>query len=122
MASPAHALNHEIIDDLMVILGEGFNEIIKEQVAQAHVYLRELQPLLDADDAESAMRRAHAFKSSAGQIGLQGIHALAQNLESTCKADMGTGAVSPQARDLYRAITAEFPEAVRLLLRYTQGF
>lgn len=118
MDAPEHRLNHEIIDDLSGILGEGFGEIVREQVAQGQVYLRELQRLLGEADAERAMRCAHALKSSAGQIGLQGIHALAWELERICKEDMARGEMNPRAMELHRIIAREFPHAVQALQDY----
>lgn len=121
MTNPAHALNHEIIDDLRAILGSGFDEIVKEQVEQAGIYLGELQQLLDDDDAYMAMRRAHALKSSAGQIGLHGIYRLARDLEVACDADAEKGQASPQAKALFRQLRDGFAGAVQKLLDYTRG-
>lgn len=120
MTVSAHALNHEIIDDLKAILGEGFDEIVEEQVEQAGIYLRDLKTLLTEGNVEMAMRRAHALKSSAGQIGLQGIFALAKELEFTCNADADKGEVSHHAQELFQTICDEFAGAVKALVTYTR--
>lgn len=118
MAESARTLNLEIIDDLKTILGDGFDEIIDEQLEQASIYLRELQQSLADDQPEAAMRCAHSLKSSAGQIGLQGIHALAKELEFTCSVDSERGESSLQAKELCRMIIDELPGAVQSLRNY----
>lgn len=120
MTTSAQALNREIIDDLKTILGEGFDEIIREQVEQSGEYMRDIQQALDGDDSATAMRRAHALKSSVGQIGLQGIHALAKELEFTCNADSEKGEVSSHAKQLHMLIGDEFPGAVKALVAYVK--
>lgn len=118
MTASAHALNHEIIDDLKTILGDGFDEIIDEQVEQAAIYLSELQQQLGRNQPQEVVRLAHSLKSSAGQIGLHGIHALAKELEAVSIADSEGGACSLQATELFRTIVEEMPSAVQGLRRY----
>lgn len=120
MTASAHALNHEIIDDLKTILGDGFDEIIDEQVEQAAIYLRQLQQYIADDQPQEVARLAHSLKSSAGQIGLHGIHALAKELEATSLADSEGGQCSGQAKELFRTIVEEMPAAVQGLRRYLQ--
>jgi len=120
MTISAQALNYEIIDDLKAILGDGFADIIREQVEQSSVYMQEIRQLLDANDAKGAMRQAHALKSSVGQIGLQGMHALAKELEFTCNADSEKGEVSTHARQLYNLIGDELPGAIKALVVYVK--
>lgn len=118
MSSSAHALNHEIIDDLYAILGDGYTEIVNEQVQQALKYLQELQLYLQENDIQKAMRTAHALKSSAGQVGLQGIHDLTKKLEFQCIEDQASNASSAEAKQLYHTICAEFEGAMQALRNY----
>jgi HPt (histidine-containing phosphotransfer) domain-containing protein len=121
MPISAHALNHEIIDDLYAILGDGYTEIVDEQVEQALKYLKELGELLQADNAKMVTRTAHALKSSAGQVGLEGIHALAKNLEIVSTADQEQGVCSDEAKMLHRTICTEFKAAVMALRDYVKN-
>jgi HPt (histidine-containing phosphotransfer) domain-containing protein len=121
MTASAHALNHEIIDDLHAILGEGYGEIVEEQVEQAKEYLGEIAGYLAADDPGHVKIKAHGLKSSAGQIGLQGIHALAKELEMTSLADEAHGACSVEAKALYQTICDELFGAVKALHGYAES-
>lgn len=118
MSASAQALNHEIIDDLYGILGDGYDEIVDEQVEQAQLYLSELDAFLAEDKPNGAMRRAHALKSSAGQVGMHGIYALAKELEMICLADEQNNSCSSQAKILYTTICEEFAGAVQALRNY----
>lgn len=121
MSLPHCNLNREIIDDLQTILGDGFAEIVEEQVEQAVVYIRDMEDLLATNQPEMAMRRAHALKSSAGQVGLQGMHALAKELELTCKADIPSGQTSEKALQLFRTLQKDFTLATQLLRQYIKS-
>lgn len=118
MSASAHALNHEIIDDLRSVLGDGFNDILDEQLEQAGHYLVELEELLRQGDSDQAMRKAHALKSSVGQVGLQGIYALAKELEFMCNSSIGKRLPNTHALELLRLLSDEFPAAVENLRRY----
>lgn len=121
MLSTHHHLNREIIDDLQTILGNGFAEIMAEQVEQATGYIKDLKDLLEANQSDMAMRRAHALKSSVGQIGLQGIYALAKELELACKADSESGKTSEKSLRFFRTLQEEFNPAVLHLRQYVKS-
>lgn len=121
MSSTHHHLNREIIDDLQAILGNGFTEIMAEQVEQATEYIKDLKDLLEANQSDMAMRRAHALKSSAGQIGLQGIYALAKELELACKADSDGGRTSEKSWRFFYTVQEEFSPAVQHLRQYVKS-
>lgn len=121
MSSTYYHLNREIIDDLQAILGNGFAEIMAEQVEQATGYIKDLKDLLEAHQSDMAMRRAHALKSSVGQIGLQGIYALAKELELACKADSDSDRTSEKTWRFFRAMQEEFNPAVQHLRQYVKS-
>lgn len=121
MVASAQTLNHEIIDDLHAILGEGYGEIVDEQVEQAKQYLEEMAGYFAANDPHQVKMKAHGLKSSAGQIGLQGIHALAKELEMTSLADEANGACSTEAKVLYKTICDELFGAVKALQGYADS-
>ncbi|MGB1539774.1 MAG: Hpt domain-containing protein [Rickettsiales bacterium] len=98
MLEAYQALNEEIIDDLQTILGGGFGEIVEEQVIQAREYMKDMQQNLKDQDSQKMMRNAHALKSSAGQIGLEGIHLKAKEIETLCREDIDSG--SPMRGDI----------------------
>lgn len=119
MSVSSASLNTQIIDDLRAILGEDFNMIVEEQLTQARKYMDELHHLLQNNDVNMAMRRAHSLKSSVGQVGLYDIQLLAKDLELTCRADMDRGSISHHARELFNQIIAGFDYAVESLESYT---
>ena len=121
MSLPHQSLNREIIDDLQTILGDGFSEIVDEQVEQAVGYIKDLEELLRANQSDMAMRRAHALKSSSGQVGMQGIYTLAKELELACKADIQSGKTSEEALAIYQTLREQFTLAAQHLRQYIKS-
>jgi HPt (histidine-containing phosphotransfer) domain-containing protein len=111
-------LNEEIIDDMAAILGDGYAAIFEEQLLQATSYIEEIRHFLANDSVAKVPKRAHALKSSAGQVGLQGIHFLAQDLEYACAADAEKGEISQRSRDIFSRLVHEYDGAVRCLYGY----
>lgn len=113
------ALNAEIIDDLKTILGETYEEMIEEQIVAAREYLAKIQHAFETGDACAGNKLAHALKSSAGQIGLQGVHWLAKDLEMTFMADHDQGAApSERARQIFSYLTLAFEHSIQALKAY----
>lgn len=111
-------LNEEIIDDLIAILGDAYLAIFEDQIQQATAYIKEIAGHIHAGDALKASKRAHALKSSAGQVGLQSIHLLAKKLEYTCSADAEKGEISQQAKELFATLVEEYEGCVKCLYGY----
>lgn len=120
MTASHYELNYEIIDDLLSLLGVGYFELMEEQITQANEYLAEIESLMLAGtDPATVSKRAHAFKSSTGQVGLLGIYALAKKLEYQTKIDAGAGAaISGDAKQFYAELTEHYLPAVRILRDY----
>lgn len=118
----AQELNQEIIDDLFAILGDGYAEIVDDQVEQGTEYLAALGVALAENAPEKVSKGAHLLKSSAGQIGLQGIHELARDLEKSAIASTqaGTGC-SAEQKELYAALQNNFEAAVQVLRDYLKN-
>lgn len=122
MPASAQVLNQEIIEDLRAILGDGYSEIVDDQVRQGNSYLQTIAAQLAAGNADAVRKTAHSLKSSAGQIGLQGIHDLARDLEKTSAADAQTGKeCSAEAKALHAALAGAFPVAVQALRDYLRN-
>lgn len=120
MSNSAKELNTEIIDDLQAILGDGFLEIVDEQLEQAREYLSELIQLITEGNARHCSLKAHSLKSSAGQVGMQGIQFLAKDLEESCRVDMESGeGISNKSRKLFDNLVREFDTAAEELKQYT---
>lgn len=111
----AKQLNHEIIENLSSILGDGYIAIINEQVKQSKLYLQEIEGFLHENNPAMAMKRAHALKSSCNQIGMQGMGDIARDLEHVCRNDMGKGAVSAESHILLQRIQGEMDSAIQCL-------
>ncbi|MCH2546772.1 MAG: Hpt domain-containing protein [Alphaproteobacteria bacterium] len=121
MTVTAHDLNVEIIDDLFGILGEGYFEIVDEQVEQSVIYLTELKEFLANNQPAQAQKHAHSLKSSSGQVGLQGIHDMSKELEVACAEDVQSNTCSTKAVALHRTICEEFAGAVASLRSYLEA-
>lgn len=116
MLSLPHALNVEIIDDLQDILGDGYDAMVQEQINQAKLYLSEIGAHASSGDAKEMSGKAHSLKGSTGQVGLQGIHHLAAELERSANAD---GVVlSANSKQICDTLQKEFPAAVKALQAY----
>lgn len=118
MQNDAAVLNEEIIDDLMAILGDGYLSIFQDQIDQATSYIDEISNHLEVGETLKASKRAHALKSSTGQVGLQSIHYLAKDLEYTCSADSEKGEISQHAKDVFAKLRAEYDACVKCLYGY----
>ena len=106
------SLNTEIIDDLHAILDEAFDDMVEEQVQQLGEYLILLGAAFKEENAAVGMRLAHSLKTSVGQIGLQGVHWMAKDLELTLQADdEQNNPPSDKAKMLYREIKEALPHA-----------
>lgn len=111
-------LNEEIIDDLIAILGDGYLEIFEDQLQQATGYIKDIDNSIQSGDALKTSKRAHALKSSTGQVGLQSIHYLAKDLEYTCSADAEKGEISLHAKEVFARLVADYDVAVKCLYGY----
>lgn len=120
MNSPHFELNHAIIDELIELLGVGYFELMEEQITQANDYFEELEVLFaDGGDPSTIAKRAHALKSSVGQVGLHGIHLLAKETEYKAKADVEAGKpVSAATREAFATLNEFYVPAVQRLRDY----
>lgn len=116
--SPNTVLNEEIIDDLRNILGKSYLSIFNEQIMQAHSYIADIKNLMQKNELYLLSRKAHALKSSCGQVGLHSIHLLAKELEYTSSSDAEKGEASPRIAAIYAQIVQEYPVAVECLYAY----
>lgn len=111
-------LNEEIIDDLIAILGDGYLAIFEDQIQQATSYIKDIAAAIQEGEALKASKRAHALKSSTGQVGLQSIHYLAKDLEYTCSADAEKGEISLHAKQVFEQLVADYDACVKCLYSY----
>lgn len=111
-------LNEEIIDDLAAILGDNYVTIFEEQILQANAYIDEIKNFFAVGNVAKIPKRAHALKSSAGQVGLQSIHFLAKDLEFACAADAEKGEISQHSKDIFARLIREYDGAVKCLYGY----
>ncbi len=110
------SLNLTTLNELKEMLEEGLDELLDEYLSDTTSQLAQLREAVDAGDINTIASIAHTLKGSSGNLGINAVYLLSQDLEQEAK----TGQLR-DGRGALASIEAAFSQVKDDLVAYKAG-
>ncbi|MEO6065065.1 MAG: ATP-binding protein [Lysobacterales bacterium] len=115
-APPLHAIDNEIIDDLIDMMGDDFADLVRIYLHDAPVHVAELHAAAQRNDLQALIAPAHILKSSSANLGALALAEHARTIESGARQGQLPQLPIDMTEQLERAYLEASSELTRLLI------
>ncbi|MGM0593777.1 MAG: Hpt domain-containing protein [Pseudomonadota bacterium] len=86
MSDNADLLDMDTLDDLRTMLDDGLEELLEEYLLDSARTLEALQEAAQRGDRAELVDLAHSLKGSSGNLGIQAVYRLSEQLEQDARS------------------------------------
>ena len=108
-------IDRDALDQLKDFIGDKFAHIVETYLKNSEMYVGTIQTAMQSNDAQAVADAAHPLKSSSGNVGLQALHELCENIEHTANMVVSGEEQMDRLNALVEKIGDLYTESVALL-------
>ncbi len=114
-ATASSALDTAIIDDLIDMMGDDFDDLVRMYLHDAPMHIAQVRTAADGGDIAALVAPSHILKSSSANLGATILSGIAREIETSARQNRLPRPAPDMATDLERAYGEASIELTRLL-------